>query len=880
MSKKQTPLLKQYNQLKSKYPDSILLFRLGDFYETFNNDAEITAKVCGITLTKRNNGAAGDMPLAGFPHHQLDNYLPKLVRAGYRVAVCEQLEDPKKARGIVRRGVVEVVTPGAALYDKLLDTKKNNYLASITLGKEKGFLICGLAFTDISTGDFYVSEIDFENLIDLLVSFSPAEILIDKKYKDDIQNRLNTYPGKLAITKIESWIFDYEFAHEALTNQFGTVSLKGFGIESMNYAVASAGAILHYLKETQQHKLSQIKTVKLHNPESCMQLDFATRRNLEITSSMSDSSSEGTLISVLDKTDTAMGGRLFKKWISEPLLDISDIKNRLDSVEDIIKAYLSKSLKYELSLIGDIERLISKICTSRANPRDLVSLKNSIGRIPELKDILKSANAPNLINIQETIDEQKDLYRLIDETLLDDPTAHTGTGSVFRKNFNKELDGYIDAKYSGKSWISDFKELERERTGINSLKIGFNNVFGYYIEISHTHKEKVPEDYERKQTLTNAERYITPELKEFETRILNAEENISILESELFGELLRKVSDFTETIQNNARLIAQIDCLNSFASISIQNNYVKPIINESSEIKIKNGRHPVVEKLLPIGEKFQSNSTYMNADDELIHIITGPNMAGKSCYLRQIGLIVFLGQIGCFVPAESAEFGIVDRIFTRVGAQDNISSGESTFLVEMQETANILHNASDRSLILLDEVGRGTATYDGLSIAWAISEYIHNKIKAKTLFATHYHELNELATRYQGIKNYKVDVIESDGSLIFTHKVQTGGTDHSFGIHVAQIAGLPFDVIKRSAEIMKTLEQDLASNENKSTKKLTTKNIETKIQKKLPDQLVIFEIKDDELRERLKSIDINNITPIQALQILSEMHRDIRKSKK
>jgi len=611
-----------------------------------------------------------------------------------------------------------------------------------------------------------------------------------------------------------------------------------------------------------------------------MQLDLATRRNLEITYSMSANSADGTLISILDKTETPMGGRLLKKWLSQPLIELPDINARLESVENILDMNLIEELKYELSLIGDIERLISKVCTQRANPRDLVSLKNSIGRIPDLQRILRDVSSSNLLSIRDDIDDVKILYSLIDSSILDDPSTQTGTGSVFRKGVNTELDEFIEAKYSGKIWLNQFKESERERTGINSLKIGFNNVFGYYIEISHVHKNKIPEDYVRKQTLSNAERYITPELKEFESKILNAEERITVIENELFSSLLKKISEFTNIIQHNAYLIAQLDCLYNFAVVSKEYNYVKPVVDESLVIEIENGRHPVVERMLPIGDKFQSNPTQLDTNNEMIHIITGPNMAGKSCYLRQVGLIIFLGQIGCFVPAERAHFGVVDRIFTRVGAQDNISSGESTFLVEMQETANILHNSTERSLILLDEVGRGTATYDGLSIAWAITEYIHNKIKAKTLFATHYHELNELASRYNGIFNYKVDVVESDGSLIFTHKLMQGGTDHSFGIHVAQIAGLPYDVINRANEIMKIFEESVESQEVKVSKKMNTTRIDTKIQKKFPDQLAIFEIKDDELRERIKSLDINNITPVQALQILFEMHKEISKSKK
>ncbi len=881
MASKQTPLTRQYTQIKNKYPDTVLLFRLGDFFETFNEDAVITSKVCGITLTKRNNGAAGEMPLAGFPHHQLDNYLPKLVRAGYRVAVCEQLEDPKRAKGIVRRDVVEVVTPGAALYDKLLDTKKNNYLAAVNLGKVRNYYYAGLAFTDISTGEFFVCETDITQIADIIESFAPAEILINKSFKSELLEIIDNLSYQPAVNKIEAWIFDDEFAREALTEQFGTLSLKGFGIEEFRIAVASAGCILHYLKETQKGTLKQIKTISSYNPSEYMLLDFATRRNLEITFSMQDNSKDGTLISILDKTATPMGGRLFKKWIAQPLIKLEQIKRRLEAVKLIINNSLLEGLKYELSQIGDIERLISKICTARANPRDVVSLKHSIGRIPELKNVLANMPKSELANLRDELDDLQEIYDLIDTTVLDDPSSQTGSGSVFRSGYNSDLDKYIEAKFSGKNWLADYKEKERDRTNIPSLKIGFNNVFGYYIEVSNAHKNKIPEDYQRKQTLTNAERYITPELKEFESKILNAEEKISELEQSLFAELLMKLALFTNQIQQNAFLIARIDSLYSFAVASVEYGYVEPSVDDSKIIEIDEGRHPVVERLLPIGEHFQTNSTLFAPDGDIIHIITGPNMAGKSCYLRQVGLIVFLAQIGCFVPAKKARIGIVDRIFTRVGAQDNITAGESTFLVEMQEAANIMNNATERSLILLDEVGRGTATFDGISIAWAITEYIHNKLSAKTLFATHYHELNELADRYENIANYKIDVREADGKLMFTHQVKKGGTDHSFGIHVAQMAGLPYDVIMRASEIMKTLEAagtDVEQNDVK-LKGVKTSVIETKKSKRIPSQLAIFEIKDDELRERILNLDINHITPLQALQILSEMHKDLRKKK-
>lgn len=882
MSDKETPLLRQYNQIKKKHPDTVLLFRLGDFFETFNEDAEITSKVCGIVLTKRNNGAAGDMPLAGFPHHQLDNYLPKLVRAGYRVAVCEQLEDPKQARGIVRRDVVEVVTPGAALYDKLLETKKNNYLVSVMFGanSQRGKLT-GLACCDISTGEFFAGEFPVQQLIDVLESLAPSEILIPKNQKNELIAIFQKLSYQPALTKLEPWIFDIEFAREALKGQFKVTSLKGFGIEDFTIAVASSGAILHYIKETQQGKLSQISKISSYYPDEYMTLDFATRRNLEITFTNNQNSNEGTLISILDKTSTPMGGRLLKKWVTRPLNKLSKIHNRLEAVRNLkSNVDILNDLKNNLSQIGDIERLVSKICTQRANPRDLVSLSQSLKKVPFIKSGLLKINADLLSAISQSLDPLTVVVETIDAYLVEEPTVQLGTGGVFRTNVSEKLDEYVKAKVSGKKWVNELQETERARTGINTLKISFNNVFGYYIEISHAHKDKIPENYNRKQTLTNAERYITPELKVIETKILEADEKIIEVEQSLFAELLMKISMNTKEIQETANKLANIDCLVSYALVAEEYNYVEPEIDESDLIEITNGRHPVVERLLEIGDKFQPNDTSLDCNGEMIHIITGPNMAGKSCYLRQTALIILLGQIGSFVPAEKAKFGIIDRIFTRVGAQDNITAGESTFLIEMQEAANILNNATNRSLILLDEVGRGTATFDGISIAWAITEYIHNVIRAKTLFATHYHELNELTERYDNIANYKADVLNKEGKLIFTHKISSGGSDHSFGINVAQMAGLPEEIISRAHEIMRLIEDhnntdDIAPEIN--TKQVSVHKIDTKKKTKNQDQLAIFEIKDDLLRERLQSIDINALTPMQSMQVLSELIQEAKK---
>ncbi|MFC2130463.1 DNA mismatch repair protein MutS [Bacteroidota bacterium] len=884
MKEKQTPLMRQYSQIKNKYPDTILLFRLGDFFETFNEDAVTTAKVCGITLTKRNNGAAGECPLAGFPHHQLDAYLPKLVRAGYRVAVCDQLEDPKASRGIVRRGVTEVVTPGVALYDKLLESKQNNYLAAVALKTEKGRKIIGFSFIDISTAEFFTSETAFEHLIEILETVNPSEIIISKSQKNELLHDFEKLSYKPALTKLEPWIFDEEFGREALLGHFKTKNLKGFGIDNLTAGIAASGAVLHYINETQNGQVKHLRNISVFDHSDYMSLDFATRRNLEITFSMAGGAKTGSLISILDKTCTAMGGRLFKQWLIRPLKQLAPIKTRLEAVRSLIdNNEKHRQLKGDLSEIGDLERLISKICTGRANPRDVVALKISIKKIPLIKNNLQRINSNALKLISGKLEPLDDLVQLIDSAIVEEPSVQLGTGNVFRQGYSDELDIYIDAKYSGKNWVSNYQDTERKRSGINSLKVGYNTVFGYYIEITRTHKDKVPERYERKQTLTNAERYITPELKEIEEKILNAEEKITELENSLFSELRMKIALQTEDVQSNAAVIAAIDCLQSFAEAATEYNYCEPEIDESDIIEITDGRHPVVERLLDIGESYTPNNTILNHNNEQIHIITGPNMSGKSCYLRQVGLIVLLGQTGSFVSAGKAKFGIVDRIFTRVGAQDNITAGESTFLVEMQEAANIMNNATHKSLILLDEVGRGTATFDGISIAWAITEYIHNKLNAKTLFATHYHELNDLAGRYDKIINYKVEVIEAGDTIIFTHKVLPGGSDHSFGIHVAQMAGLPREVTDRANVIMRSFESDKItseSTENIKSKKADTSKIHTKKSRHVTDQLSIFEFRDDALREQIINLEIDNLTPMDALKILNEIQKKAKISKK
>ena len=863
-----TPLMQQYNKIKSENPDTILLFRVGDFFETFDEDAKTASKVLGITLTKRANGAAGEVPLAGFPHHAIDTYLPKLVRAGYRVAVCEQVEDPKTAKGIVRRDVVEVVTPGVSFNDKLLDHKKNNYLLSIYLFNE----FCGLSFADISTGEFFAYEVHQNNLIQQIEHISPAEILISKKQKPVLESLISKREQPFKLTKIDDWIYDINFANDLLLTHFNTKTLKGFGIENLNYGLIAAGSVLNYLKETQKDKLEHISKIAQYNPSDFMLLDYSTKRNLEITFTIQEGSREGSLISILDKTETAMGGRLLKKWISAPLRKVEPISERQNAVEELVsRIKLRENLTNELSEIGDLERLISKVCTGRVNPRELINLKTSLKKIPLIKQLLDQAETNSIKQLNDRLIELDSTVELIELSISDNPGLSISDGGIIRQGYNPDLDELRDLSTNAKDWIANLQRTERERTGIPSLKVSFNKVFGYYIEISNTHKNKIPENYIRKQTLVNSERYITPELKEYEDKVLNAQENIAKLELELFNRVRAKVAEKTELIQENARLIAVLDCYLSFAISAVDYNYVKPIVEESDKIKIIEGRHPVVERILPPGEKFTPNSYDLSNSENQIIILTGPNMAGKSVYLRQLGLIVLLAQIGSFVPAKEASIGIVDKIYTRVGASDNISAGESTFLVEMQEAANILNNASDKSLILLDEIGRGTSTFDGISIAWAITEFLHQnpEVAAKTLFATHYHELNEMASIYPRIKNYKVEVREYGDKVIFLHKVSAGGADHSYGIQVAQMAGLPNFVTKRAKEILTNLEgKELTPYEEKKKK----------IQKFKEDeyQISLFEMKDDKLRKEIDEIDIDGITPIEALNRLNQLKKKIK----
>ncbi len=863
-----TPLMTQYGKIKENYPDTILLFRMGDFFETFEEDAKIASKVLGITLTKRANGGAGDVPLAGFPHHAIDTYLPKLVRAGYRVAVCEQMENPKFAKGIVKREVVEIVTPGVAISDKLLDHKKNNYLLSVYMENE----IAGIAFCDISTGEFLTFEVMSSEVAQQLGSINPSEILIPKKLKHELEPMIHKAVPSARITKIDDWIFNYEYSSELLMNHFNTKTLKGFGIETLTAGISSAGAALNYLRETQKANLTHINKISRHNPSDYMILDHSTKRNLEIMFTMQDGEREGSLISILDKTATSMGGRMLKKWISAPLRKLEPILKRQESISELLQnKTLRKNLQNELKEIGDLERLTSKICTGRVNPRELLHLKTSLKKIPLIKQLLDQTSVDTLVAINQRLNSLDQIVEKIERAIADDPPLAVSDGGVIRNGYSPELDELRGLSTNAKDWITNLQKTERERTKISSLKVSYNKVFGYYIDISNANKDKVPENYIRKQTLVNSERFITPELKEYEDKILNAAENIGNLEYQLFDQVRIAAASETEVIQENARLIAMLDCYQSFAECADDYKYVSPQLNDSDLLEIIDGRHPVVERILPPGEKFTPNNCKLSSSDEQIIVLTGPNMAGKSVYLRQVGLIVLMAQIGSFVPASSAKIGLVDRIYTRVGASDNISAGESTFLVEMQEAANILNNATSRSLILLDEVGRGTSTFDGISIAWAITEYLHEnpKLAAKTLFATHYHELNEMATLFPRIKNFKVEVREYGDKVIFLHKVTSGGADHSYGIQVGQMAGLPLFVTNRAKEILANLEsKELTPYEMKKAKLAKLKGVDD-------FQISLFEMKDEELRKHISDISINSLTPLEALNKLSELKKKI-----
>jgi DNA mismatch repair protein MutS len=868
---KETPLMKQYNQIKAKHPQALLLFRVGDFYETFGEDAIIASKILGIVLTQRKNGAAGAVELAGFPHHSLDTYLPKLVRAGQRVAICDQLEDPKMTKKIVKRGVTELVTPGVSFNDQVLDTKKNNFLCSIHFGKNA----TGISFLDVSTGEFLVAQGEDDYIEKLIQGLAPTEIIYNKKdtskYDSLFGNRFYSY-------RLEDWIYTEDYANESLNKQFGTKSLKGFGVEPLSEAIIAAGAVIHYLSENQHDRLGHITAISRIEEEKYVWLDRFTIRNLELVSSPHENAT--TLIDVLDYTKTPMGGRMMKRWMVLPLKDLKPIQDRLEAVETIKEEQESAyALGERLKEINDLERLISKVAVGKINPKEVIQLKRTLLQLEPIKALIADIDSKVLGRIADQINPCAELLRTIETMLHEDPAIMVSKGKVIADGFNKELDDLREIAFSGKDYLDNLCKRESERTEIPSLKIGFNNVFGYYIEVRNTHKDKVPEEWIRKQTLVNAERYITEELKEYESKILGAEEKIHVLETKLYQDLVYAMADYIQPIQFNAFLIAQLDCLLSFAEVAAANNYAKPEVDESFVIDIKNGRHPVIENQMGVGEEYISNNVYLDNETQQIMMITGPNMSGKSALLRQTALISLMAQMGSFVPAESARLGLVDKVFTRVGASDNISSGESTFMVEMNETSSILNNLSNRSLILLDEIGRGTSTYDGISIAWAIAEYIHEhpKMKGKTLFATHYHELNEMTNRFERIKNFNVSVKEVGKKILFLRKLVEGGSEHSFGIHVAKLAGMPVQVLQRAESMLAQLEASHELADSKDSQKPKKKKVKEAISEDLGDmQLSFFQLNDpvlEQIREELVTIDINTLTPVEALMKLNEIKK-------
>ncbi|MBI9055687.1 MAG: DNA mismatch repair protein MutS [Bacteroidales bacterium] len=857
--------MKQYYEIKSKHPDAILLFRVGDFYETFGEDAIKAAGILGITLTKRANGSASFVELAGVPYHALDTYLPKLVRAGQRVAICEQLEDPKKTKKIVKRGVTEMVTPGVSFNDNVLDHRENNFLAAVHLEKN----VAGVAFLDISTGEFLTAEGSFEYVDKLLNSFQPKEVLFERSkqqlFKDVFGDKFYTY-------KLDDWVFTQENTQEKLLKRFQTSSLKGFGVEGLQFGIIAAGSILQYLEITHHEKLQHISTLSRIEEDNYVWLDKFTIRNLELFFSINEGAK--TLVDVIDRTISPMGARLLKRWVALPLKDEKPIKERHDVVEFLNKDIDSKELFSEhVKEIGDLERIISKVATGRVNPREVVQLKNALTAIEPIKEACLSSGNEALIKIGDQLNPCLNIRDRIEKEIFPDPPALLSKGNYIADGVSSDLDEFRKLAYSGKDYLVQIQQREIERTGITSLKISFNNVFGYYIEVRNTHKDKVPPEWIRKQTLVSAERYITEELKEYEVKILGAEEKAFGLEQKIYIDLVTSLEDYISAIQLNAALIAKLDCLLSFSLISEENKYVRPTINNSEVIDIKDGRHPVIEKMLPIGESYISNDVFLDNDQQQIIVITGPNMSGKSALLRQTALIVLLAQIGSFVPAKEAKIGLVDKIFTRVGASDNISQGESTFMVEMHEAASILNNVSQRSLILLDEIGRGTSTYDGISIAWAMAEYIHEhpSAKAKTLFATHYHELNEMEKSFKGIKNYNVSVKELNDKVIFLRKLKRGGSEHSFGIHVAQMAGMPKSVVQRANEILKDLEKS-------GNKESLSKPVSEIAKHREGFQTTIFQLDDPvlvQIRDEIKELDINNLTPVEALNKLNEIKKYI-----
>ena len=852
--------MKQYNAIKVKYPDAMLLFRVGDFYETFGEDAKKAAGVLGIILTKRGAGSDSETALAGFPHHSLNTYLPKLVKAGMRVAICDQLENPKMTKTIVKRGVTELITPGVSLNDEVLQSKSNNFLAAVHFGKR----LLGISFLDVSTGEYLLAQGNEEYIDKLLQNFNPSEVLVQKQFK---KNFKDLFEDRFYTFSLDDWVFQKEYSVESLHNHFGVNSLRGFGVQEIPEGIIAAGAVLYYLSETQHNNLKHIQNISRIAEDKYIWMDRFTVRNLELYHASSHNAV--TLLNVIDKTISPMGGRLLKRWLALPLKDVEQIQHRQELVKYFIENDdFSETIKFQLHQISDIERLVSKVATGKISPRELVLLKNSLKAISPIKKEALTSKNTSVNRLGNEILDCAEVILKIDAALFDEAPVNINKGNAIANGVSEELDELRAISTSGKEYLDNMLARESEKTAIPSLKIAFNNVFGYYIEVRNTHRDKVPEEWIRKQTLVNAERYITEELKEYETKILGAEEKIQELERQLFLRLIQEIIEFIEPIQQNAKIIAQIDCLLSFAVLAISNNYIRPIVDQSTEIEIKNGRHPVIEKQLPIGEEYIANDVVLNRSQQQIIMITGPNMSGKSAILRQTALIVLLAQMGSYVPAQNARIGVVDKIFTRVGANDNISMGESTFMVEMNETASILNNISDRSLVLLDEIGRGTSTYDGISIAWAIAEYLHeHPSKAKTLFATHYHELNEMTVTFERIKNFNVSVKELKDTIVFLRKLVSGGSNHSFGIHVAKLAGMPNQVIHRASKILKQLEKNQTSEEVKETLKEVQQD---------EMQLSFFQLDDpllEDLKEEILTTNLDALTPIEALMKLNEIKR-------
>ena len=873
MNKKiaETPMMKQFFDLKKKHPDAIMLFRCGDFYETFSSDAILAAEILGITLTKRANGKANSVELAGFPHHALDTYLPKLIRAGKRVAICDQLEDPKLTKKLVKRGITELVTPGVSINDNILNNKENNFLAAIHFNRS----ICGIALLDISTGEFLTAEGTTDYIDKLLTNFSPKEILFERGKKDIFHEK---FGNKFFTYELDDWVFTKQSAQERLLNHFEVSSFKGFGVDHLENGIIASGAILQYLDITQHYNISHITTLSRIEEEKFVRLDKFTIRNLELLNSMNEGGS--SLLNVLDKTTTPMASRLLKRWIVFPLKDVNAINNRLNVVEHLFKhPQLKELLIDQLHQIGDLERIISKVAVGRVSPREVVQLKVALQAIEPIKIACESSEEPSIKRIGEQLNLCKTIRDKIEKEVVKDPPLLINKGHVICSGVNKELDELRQIAYSGKDYLLQIQQREIEATGIPSLKIAYNNVFGYYIEVRNTHKDKVPSEWIRKQTLVNAERYITQELKIYEEKILGAEEKILSLEMRLFEELVTELSEYITAIQLNANQIAALDCMVSFSIVAQSNKYIRPVIEDSDVLSIEQGRHPVIERELPLGEQYIANDVFLDSNSQQIIIITGPNMSGKSALLRQTALITLMSQIGSFVPAQSAKVGLVDKIFTRVGDSDNISMGESTFMVEMNEAANILNNISQRSLILFDELGRGTSTYDGISIAWAIVEYIHQhpKAKAKTLFATHYHELNEMEKSFERIKNFNVSVKEIENKVIFLRKLVRGGSEHSFGIHVAKMAGMPPSIVSRANEILGLLEKVNRSQGPSKGEIKAPKQTESTTSDGM--QLSFFQLDDpvlSQVRDEILNLDVNNLTPIEALNKLNEIKRIIK----